>query len=208
MSVYTPNAKLRKIRKELGLTQERIAAELGVAYPYYLSIETGQRKLSVSLGDKIAKTFGVANIRGESPVPLIRDRNNKLVPFTKERYLDYLGERPSFFLKGGKRLVRPAPFDYGRSVHALLQAAEEQGTIGPMLADLFDWFKRSISSNADLLESFQHHFERKYPGQMSQNEAFLALKNYWDDQAKRVGGTKQDHRVAPREGKRKEKRAA
>ena len=58
-SVHTPHKQLKAIRKHLGITQRTAAAMLGVSYPYFLSVETGQRELSDPLAGRIARTFGV-----------------------------------------------------------------------------------------------------------------------------------------------------
>lgn len=51
--------KIRKIRLEKGLTQEKLALEAGVNRAYIGYIETGKRKPSVETLEKIAKSLHV-----------------------------------------------------------------------------------------------------------------------------------------------------
>src|SRR5438552_3820666 len=127
MSKHPPHHQLKAIRKLLGITQMRAAQLLGVSYPYFLSVETGQRKLSHPLAHKIAKTFGVKNVGDRNAAPLIRDpKSKRLLDFTKQRYLEYSRGRPSFFIEDSAKVVTPKLDDYARCAHALLKAAEEQ----------------------------------------------------------------------------------
>jgi len=184
MSKHTPHKPLKTIRKQLGITQMRAAQLLGVSYPYFLSVETGQRDLSLPLANKIARTFGVRNIGDKNAEPLIRDSKGNLVPFTKERFENYISARPSFYIeedytseRGGK-LVTPTPSDYARCTHALLEAAEEQHKLRPVLADFFDWFTESITSDA-MFEGLKRKFDKLFPGERRKSDAFLALTVSW-----------------------------
>lgn len=51
--------KIRKLRKEAGMTQEELAAKLGVNFSYIAYIETHRRGLSLPMLYKIAKIFKV-----------------------------------------------------------------------------------------------------------------------------------------------------
>jgi hypothetical protein len=159
----------------------RAAAMLGVSYPYLLSVETGQRELSRSLARKIAKTFGVAQIQEKDAEPMIRDSKSKLVPFTKQRFENYVSARPSFYipdeytLKRGGEIVTPTPRDYARCARALLEVAEEQRTLRPVLFDFFNWFAESITSDA-IFESLKRKFDK---GRRGTSDAFSALTAHW-----------------------------
>ena len=186
MQAHKPHKQLKAIRARLGITQMQAAAMLSVSYPYLLSVETGQRELSGPLARKIRRTFGVARIQEKNAEPMIRDPKGNLVPFTKERFENYILARPSFFIeddsvvkldgklvRGGK-LVTPTPTDYARCTRALLEAVEEHHTLRPVVADFFNWFAESITSEA-IFKSLQRKFDELYPGERRRSDAFLAL---------------------------------
>lgn len=50
---------IRQLRKERGLTQEKLAEELSLNISYIAYIETGKRGLSLPVVFKIARVFGV-----------------------------------------------------------------------------------------------------------------------------------------------------
>ena len=191
MQTHKPHKQLKAIRARLGITQMQAAAMLGVSYPYLLSVETGQRELSGPLARKIRRTFGVARIQEKNAEPMIRDSKGNLVPFTKERFENYILARPSFFIeddsvvkldgklvRGGK-FVTPTPSDYARCTHALLEAAEEQHALRPVVADFFNWFAESITSDA-ILESLKRKFDKLFPGERRKSDALLSLTVYWE----------------------------
>jgi DNA-binding XRE family transcriptional regulator len=187
MAAYTPHKQLKAIRARLGITQMQAAAMLGFSYPYILSIETGQRELSRPLAMKIAKTFGVAQIWNKDAEPLIRSSDGNLVPFTKEEHLRYKKSKPSFFIDDidaeytetqRPRRVTPTFDDYARCVHALLNAADEQGTLRPVLSDFVRWFTQSITSDA-MLDALKQSFDRLFPNERRKSDAFLALTVTW-----------------------------
>jgi len=157
---------------------------LGVGYAYFLSVETGQRKLSHPLADKITKVFGVQDIAQKNAEPQIRAATGALVPFTREEYLRYKRTRPSFWIDAdytdGETPLRvtPTPEEYGQCAAALLDAAEKQGLIRPVLFDFANWFIKNINSDA-MLDSLKQSFDDLFPGELAKNDAFLALTVKW-----------------------------
>lgn len=51
--------KVKKLRKNHGLTQEELAVKIGVSSAYIGFIEQGQRNPSINTADKIARVLGV-----------------------------------------------------------------------------------------------------------------------------------------------------
>ncbi len=49
---------LKKIRKELGLTQVQAAQKIGISRFWYIDIELGRKNPSIKTAKKIAKTLG------------------------------------------------------------------------------------------------------------------------------------------------------
>lgn len=119
-------------------------------------------------------------IQDKNAEPMIRDSKGKLVPFTKERFEEYTSARPSFFIEDesiverGGTFVTPAPSDYARCTHALLEAVEEQDTLRLVVADFFNWFAESITTDA-IFESLKRKFDKLFPGERRRSDAFLAL---------------------------------
>jgi len=205
MSAHPPHKLLKAIRKELLITQPRAAELLGVSYPYFLSIETGQRELSLPLANKVAKTFGVVNVGDKDAKPLMRDPKSKAqVPFTRERYLEYSTGRPSFFFEDVGRVATPTLDDYMRCTHALLKAAEEEKQLRPVLFDFFTWFRQS-NNNVAMLDSLKRNFELLYPGKLKTSDAFAALTLDWENEALHHEETMQKRRDADSERKRRRK---
>ncbi len=56
----TPHFRLKKLRKIIGFTQEKLAEKCGISYPYLLSVETGQRPISEKLARRISFATGVS----------------------------------------------------------------------------------------------------------------------------------------------------
>jgi transcriptional regulator with XRE-family HTH domain len=183
-SPHTPHKQLKAIRERLDITQRTAAAMLGVSYPYFLSVETGQRELSDPLAQKVARTFGVVRIQKKDEEPLIRDSTGKLVSFTKGEYSRYVSSRPSFWIDDdfagpeGAHKVTPTLRDYARCAHALLDAAEKEATLGPVLADFFSWFARSITTES-MYERLKQSFDHLFPGERAKSDAYLALTIKW-----------------------------
>lgn len=50
---------VKTLRKEQGLTQEKLATKIGVSSAYVGFIEQGQRTPSVKTADKIARVLGI-----------------------------------------------------------------------------------------------------------------------------------------------------
>ena len=196
MPAHVPHKQLKTIRKRLGITQMQAAAMLGVSYPYLLSVETGQRKLSRPLARKIARTFGVVEIQDKSAEPMILDTKPQddldlegpphLVPFTKEQFQEYASaEWPSYYIdddyssKRAGDVVTPMPKDYARCTLALLEAAAEQHVFRPVIWDFHNWFATSITSEA-MFERFKRKFDKLFPGERRKSDAFLVLSVFWE----------------------------
>ena len=108
------------------MTQEKLAEAIGVSYPYLLSIETGQREMSVRVAEAI---FVVTMVHpkwllgeiGESEMPIDIGQ----LPYTEETYLS---ARHPLTLVGPlhPHLLDGSSF-YMRAVHVLLRAATRKG---------------------------------------------------------------------------------
>lgn len=55
-------AQVRELRRSRGLTQEALAAELGVSPRYLAGIERGERNLSLDSVDALAGQLGVESV--------------------------------------------------------------------------------------------------------------------------------------------------
>src|SRR5438046_2167714 len=49
-----PRLRLKALRKEIQLTQEKLAARCGMSYPYILAVETGRLPLTSSLAEAVS----------------------------------------------------------------------------------------------------------------------------------------------------------
>jgi len=167
---------------------------LGVSYPYFLSIETGQRALSGPLAGRIAMTFGVARIFKKDEEPLMRGPKGRLVPFTRELYQQRRSGPHWYYIEDEQRVVKPTPHQYGQCVEALLEAAQERGTTGILLSDFFALFERGIASD-QAYAAFEKAFDRITKGRRS--AAFWALTDYRAKELERFVGEAQE-RLAKR----------
>ena len=52
-------ARLRKLREDIGLSQEKFALKIGMDRTYYSSVESGKRNISLQNIKKIADGLGV-----------------------------------------------------------------------------------------------------------------------------------------------------
>ncbi len=52
--------RIRELRKETGLSQEKFAAKIGMDRTYYASVELGKRNISIINLEKIAQGLGVS----------------------------------------------------------------------------------------------------------------------------------------------------
>ncbi|TVX97333.1 helix-turn-helix transcriptional regulator [Cohnella terricola] len=59
MNSTLPKSRLAELRKEFGLTQEKIAEELGINKNTVSSVETSRRFLTIDKGIEIAQKYGV-----------------------------------------------------------------------------------------------------------------------------------------------------
>lgn len=50
---------IRRLREERGISQEQLAKEIGVSRPTYVLIEKGERELTISEAQKLARIFGI-----------------------------------------------------------------------------------------------------------------------------------------------------
>lgn len=52
--------RIRELRKETGLSQEKFAAKIGMDRTYYASVELGKRNISIINLEKISQGLGMA----------------------------------------------------------------------------------------------------------------------------------------------------
>ncbi len=52
--------RIRELRKETGLSQEKFAAKIGMDRTYYASVELGRRNISIINLEKIAQGLGMS----------------------------------------------------------------------------------------------------------------------------------------------------
>lgn len=52
--------RIKTLRNETGLSQEKFALKIGMDRTYYASVESGKRNISLQNIEKIAKGFGVS----------------------------------------------------------------------------------------------------------------------------------------------------
>ena len=52
--------RIRELRKEIGLSQEKFAAKIGMDRTYYASVELGKRNISIINLEKIAQGLGMS----------------------------------------------------------------------------------------------------------------------------------------------------
>jgi DNA-binding XRE family transcriptional regulator len=174
----TPHKQLKIMRERLRITQQTAATMLNVSYPYYLSVETGQRQLSNALGQKIRDTFGLADVSDKLATPKIALGKGVTDDFTKERYEARLAKRPSFYIPEDNVVVTPTLGDYARCTHALLLAAEKRRRLKAVLQGFFEWARQSLSSD-EMLDAFRDSFNEIFPGELAKSEAFLAVTTHW-----------------------------
>lgn len=51
---------IKKLREEMGLSQEKFALSIGMDRTYYASVEAGKRNISLQNISKIASGFGIS----------------------------------------------------------------------------------------------------------------------------------------------------
>ena len=52
--------RIRELRKETGMSQEKFAAKIGMDRTYYASVELGKRNISIINLEKIAQGLGMS----------------------------------------------------------------------------------------------------------------------------------------------------
>ena len=121
-----PHARLKLLRKMIGVSQPELAKMIGVSQPYILSIEIGQRELS----QRVAEAVFVATLIspdwllgkiGEDGKPL--DTEDK--PYTDETYR--LAKHPLTLVGPLHEKFLDQSSNYMRGVHVLLRAAARKG---------------------------------------------------------------------------------
>lgn len=83
--------RLKKLRKQLGLTQQRFADAIGLKRNSVAQIELGERSPSNSVINNICKTFDVNEVwlrTGEGEMFLPRSRHDEIAEFMRD--LTYL----------------------------------------------------------------------------------------------------------------------
>src|SRR5438094_490004 len=121
---YQPHYQLKTIRKTLKKTQKQFAEMLGVSYPYFLSVETGQRAMSEALARKIAWFVGVSSaslLKSKKAKPMSFDEISKrFVPFSLETYNQHRAQFPKFPVPDTDEEVTPSLEGYAKVFHVVL----------------------------------------------------------------------------------------
>lgn len=82
--------RIKKIRKEFGLTQQEFAKRIGTSQNVLANYETGRRNPSSSVINNICKTFGVNEVwlrTGEGEIFSLNPNEMQYVQVTKENVL-------------------------------------------------------------------------------------------------------------------------
>lgn len=111
--------KVRRLRREEGLTQGQMAEQLGISTSYLNLIEHNQRPLTVNLLLKLAQSFSVdVNV-------FAGDEEGELLAGLREVFADSLFSTSDIRLQDMRDLVAVSP-QMGQSVMALYAAYREQ----------------------------------------------------------------------------------
>jgi transcriptional regulator with XRE-family HTH domain len=165
MSRYNPHRQLREIRGALGKTQKELAQMLDVSYPYFLSVETGQRDLSEPLAHRITWLFGLTSrIRDKNARPMTWDQvARKEVPFSAKTFEKHSIQLPMFRIPGISDQATPTTLArYAKAFHALLDSAKETERLTPVLHGCFELFAENLLSE-DAIKAFRASYRKLYP---------------------------------------------
>jgi transcriptional regulator with XRE-family HTH domain len=94
--------RLRQLRKERGLTQEKLAAKAGLHYTYIGSVERGEKNISLFNIEKLAAALGVGIVE---LFPAVKEVKGYILA---ERVADYLKTKEPKEIEKADRLVRMA----------------------------------------------------------------------------------------------------
>ncbi len=125
-------AKVRRLRRDQGLTQAQMAEQLGVSASYLNLIEHNQRPLTVPLLLKLGQTFGV------DLQAFAEDEESRLVAGLREVFADPLFDGSDIKNQDVRETAAVAP-SLGQAVVALYQAyreaREDMETLSERMAD-------------------------------------------------------------------------
>jgi transcriptional regulator with XRE-family HTH domain len=175
---YQPHYQLKTIRKTLKKTQKQFAEMLGVSYPYFLSVETGQRAMSEALARKIGWLVGVSSaslLNDKKAKPMSFDEtSNTLVPFSLQTYKQHRAQFPKFPLPDTGKEVTPSLEGYAKIFHAVLDSAMSTHRLGQVLPNFLLFFAHSISSGT-AVGAFHASLQKLYPEDPDAARAAIAL---------------------------------
>jgi transcriptional regulator with XRE-family HTH domain len=175
---YRPHYQLKKIRKTLGKTQKEFAEMLGVSYPYFLSVETGQRAMSEAVARKIDWLVGVSSaalLKSKKAKPMSFDAGSKtFVPFSLETYTQHRAQFPNFPLPDSQKEITPSLEGYAKVFHVVLDSAVSMHRLPEALDRFFKFFADNISSGS-LLGAFHASLQKLYPDDPEAATAAVAL---------------------------------
>jgi hypothetical protein len=176
---YQPHQQLKTIRRTLQQTQKQFATEmLRVSYPYFLSVETGQRAMSESLARKIGWLVGVSSaglLNNKNAKPMsFDDTSKKLVPFSLETYRQHCAQFPTFAAPDMHEEVTPSLEGYAKAFHVVLDSAMSMHRLGAVLSNFFKFFADSITSGASV-GAFHASLQKLYPEDPEAAKAAVAL---------------------------------
>ena len=175
---YQPHYQLKTIRKALKKTQKEFAEMLGVSYPYFLSVETGQRAMSEGLARKIGWLVGVSSaslLHNKKAKPLSFEETSKtLVPFSLQTYEQYRAQFPKFPLPDTRQEVTPSLEGYTKIFHVVLDSAMSTHRLGQVLTNFLLFFAHSMSS-VTAVGAFHASLQKLYPEDPEAAKAAVAL---------------------------------
>jgi DNA-binding XRE family transcriptional regulator len=177
---YKPHYQLKAIRKTLQKTQVEFAKMLGVSYPYYLSVETGQRDLSETLARKISWLTGVSSsdlLKNKRAKPMsFDDKIQDVVPFSLETHRQHCAQFPKFTLPGHEE-VTPTAEGYTKVFHAVLDSAMTTHQMGEIMPRFVQFFAGIVQSNIGL-RAFLGSLHKLYSEDAEAEEAAAVLLSH------------------------------
>lgn len=159
MGTRTPHYGLKRLRKILGreMTQEKFAARIGVSYPYLLSIETGQREMTMAVAKRITMAFGVdpRSMIAPNGIPMrLADKEVGLVPFAAE---------PAAAFRAGpmdieEEFARTRPdrtnYPMGLTLWRLLYASGTRRVLPVVSGEFFEWVSSMLLAFPEIGSEF------------------------------------------------------
>jgi transcriptional regulator with XRE-family HTH domain len=175
---YQPHYQLKAIRKTLNKTQKQFAEMVGVSYPYFLSVETGQRGMSEALARKIGWLVGVSSaalLKSKKAKPMSFDEISKrFVPFSLETYNQHRAQFPKFPVPDTHEEVTPSLEGYAKVFHVLLDSAMSMHRLGQVLPSFFKFFADNMPSGT-AVGAFHASLQKLYPEDPEASRAVVAL---------------------------------